>query len=358
MVTGALVVYAVLVLAALAVAAAIALPLRKASPRVFAAIVVVVPVLAFALYRIVGTPAALDGSAAPATAASGEAPSMEEAIAELQAALARDPAQPEGWRLLARAQASLGNREAARDAYMSALEHIPDDPELLLEAAQARAQAAPGNRFDDEALAMLRQALAIEPDNQRAAWFVGVVQRQRGEDAAAVATWEALLPKVDASTATALRTQIDQAREAAGMPPLPADANASPVEAATAEAPVADARVAPGSLRVRVTLADGLAERARLSPDAVVFVIARAAGGPPMPVAVERHAVRDLPLDIVLDDSDSPMPTAKLSSLEEVEVLARISATGSANRSVGDLESAPVRVRLPAITPVALDIAP
>ena len=66
----------------------------------------------------------------------------------------------------------------------------------------------------------------------------------------------------------------------------------------------------------------------------------------------------DLPLDIVLDDGDSPMPTAKLSSLQEVEVLARISATGSANRGPGDLESRPVRVRLPATAPVALDIAP
>lgn len=360
MVSGALVLHAVLVLAALAVAALVALPLRKASPRMFAAIVVVVPVLAFALYRIVGTPAALDPSALPAMADSGEAPTMEEAIAELQAALARDPAQPEGWRLLARAQSSLGNREAARDAYMTALEHIPDDPELLLEAAQARAQATPGNRFDDEALAMLRQALAIEPDNQRAAWFVGVVQRQRGEDAAAVATWEALLPKVDPSTATALRTQIDQAREAAGMPPRPVDAKqaASALESSGTTADGAPISTTPGSLRVRVTLADGLADRARLSPDAVVFVIARAANGPPMPVAVERHAVRDLPLDIVLDDGDSPMPTAKLSALQEVEVLARISATGSANRSEADLESAPVRVRLPATAPIALDIAP
>src|SRR5690606_1264342 len=172
MVSGALLLYVVLVLASLLVAALVALPLRRESPRLFVAVLLgvavlasvlvgalvplplrrgapplfvavmlVVPVMAFALSGIVGTPAALGPGAA--TAVAGDAPTMEEAIAELETALERDPAQPEGWRLLARAHASLGNRERARDAYLAALKQIPDDPELLLEAAQAQAQAAP-----------------------------------------------------------------------------------------------------------------------------------------------------------------------------------------------------------------------
>ena len=75
-------------------------------------------------------------------------------------------------------------------------------------------------------------------------------------------------------------------------------------------------------------------------------VIARAPDGPPMPVAVERHALQDLPLDLVLDDGDSAMPTAKLSALQEVEVFARISASGSANRWAPTL---PTRWAVPAI---------
>ena len=109
-----------------------------------------------------------------------------------------------------------------------------------------------------------------------------------------------------------LRAQIDEARKAAGLKPLPP---AAPVAASS-------------GLRVRVALDPDLAARARLRGDATVFVIARAAGGPPMPVAVERHTLQDLPLDITLDDGDSPMPTQKLSAMREVEVLARISASG------------------------------
>src|SRR5690606_27067878 len=119
--------YGVLVLASLLVAALVAAPLRRGSPRLFGAVVLAVPVMAFALYRIVGTPAALDPDAM--IAAASEPPSMEAAIAELETALERDPAQPEGWRLLARAHAALGNRERARNAYRTALQHIPDDPE-------------------------------------------------------------------------------------------------------------------------------------------------------------------------------------------------------------------------------------
>jgi len=330
-----------LVVAALAVAALVAAPLRRDSPRLFGAVVLALPLLAFALYRIVGTPAALDPSAVAAAAPAQDAPSMEQAIADLEAELKRDPAQPEGWRLLGRAYGALGEHAKARDAFASALQHIPDDPELLLEAAQARAQAEAGNRFDDEALAMLRKALAVDPGNQRAQWFIGVVQRQRGEDAAAVATWEALLPALDRETAAALRSQIGEAREAAGMP------------SATA---AADTTAPATGLRVRVSLDPDFAARVRLSGDAVVFVIARAAGGPPMPVAAERHSLQDLPLDIVLDDGDSPMPTAKLSSLTEVEVLARLSASGSANRGEGDIESPIVRVVLPTSAPVELVI--
>ena len=337
--------YALLGLAALATGALVAAPLRRGSPRLFAAIVLLMPMLAFALYRIVGTPAALDPAAIQA-GPGGQGPTMAEAIAELEAALARDPQQPEGWRLLGRALASQGERIKARDAFMKAVELIPDDPDLLIETAQARAQATPGNQFDDTALAQLRQAQVLDPGNQRAAWFIGVVQRQRGDDAAAAATWEALLPELDAATSAALRTQIDEARAAAGLPPLPPQA--------TSQGGDTDAQ-GPG-VRVRVSLDPEFASRARLDGDATVFVIARAIGGPAMPVAVERHALRDLPLEVMLDDADSLMPTAKLSSLRGVELVARISATGSADRAEGDLESAPLRVTLPAEDTVDLVI--
>ena len=77
-----------------------------------------------------------------------------------------------------------------------------------------------------------------------------------------------------------------------------------------------------------------------------------------MPIAAERHAVSELPFTATLDDADGPMPTARLSSVDEVELVARISRNGDATPQAGDLASTPVRVRLPASAPVDLVIGP
>ena len=59
---------------------------------------------------------------------------------------------------------------------------------------------------------------------------------------------------------------------------------------------------------------------------------------------------------MTLDDADSPMPTLKLSQMPEVELIARLSSSGIANKQEGDIESQPVRLRLPTKEPVKLVI--
>ncbi|MGY1457743.1 MULTISPECIES: tetratricopeptide repeat protein [unclassified Luteimonas] len=341
--------------ASLLAAALVAAPLRRNSPRTWLTALAVVPLLSVGLYQVLGTPAALDPAARTTPDVAGGDPHVDpadfaEAVSQLRAELERNPQQPEGWALLARSLSVQGDHAGARDAYAKALELVPDEPALMVEVAQASAQAHPQNLFDDEALALLERAVVLQPANQRAHWFVGVAQRQRGMDAEAAATWEALLPTIDPSTAASLRKQIADAREAAGLPALaagPAGAGAAAAGATPAIAqPGTDtAAAADNALRVRVSLAPGVAER--LGGKGTVFVMARAPDGPPMPVAAERHEVSTLPLEIVLDDGDSPMPTRLLSQLDVVLVSARISASGTVERSADDVESAAVRVSLP-----------
>jgi cytochrome c-type biogenesis protein CcmH len=260
-------------------------------------------------------------------------------VVELQRALERDPQRADGWALLGRSQQALGNMAEANRAFARAVQLAPNEPELLVEAAQTRAQADPAKQFDDTALQWLRHAQRLAPGSERAGWLIGIAQRQRGQDAEAAATWEALLPRLDPGAATALREQIAIAREKAGLP--------------AAAAPSAAATAAP-ALTVTVALDPAFAARARLRDDASIFVIARIPGGPPMPVAVEKHRLADLPLRVTLDDADSPMPTQPLSALKEVEVFARLSASGQANRQEGDIDSPAVRVPLPHAEPVPL----
>jgi len=288
----------------------------------------------FALYRLVGTPLALD----PVVR---EPPrTLDAAIAQLEAQLEREPQSIEGWRLLGRAYAAAQQPGPARDAFAEAARLAPDEPDLLVEAAETRALAAPEHRFDATGIAMLEHALAVDPRHQRARWFLGIAQRQAGDAAAAARTWEPLLSQVAASTAAPLREQVEAARAEAGLPPLPA-----------ATAPAAD-----GVLQVRVSMEPALAQAIAGNKDAAIFLFARAAGGPPMPVAAERHAPSELPFTATLDDADNLMPTQKLSELAEVEIVARLSRDGTANASPDDPESEPVRVRLPSSAPVEVVI--
>jgi len=320
---------ALLTLATLALVLA---PLWRGQRGLALALATLVAGAAIGLYALLGTPAALD----PALR---EAPqTMDDAIARMQQELQRNPAQPEGWRLLGRALADQGKSDESRDAFARAAALRPDDPEVLAEAAQARALADPQHHFDPQAVAMLEHALQRDPKHQRSRWFLGIAKRQSGDAAGAAAMWEPLLAEVDAITAAALRPQLDAARKDAGLPPLPPSA------------PI------PGALQVAVKLDPGFAARIRLRGDAQVFVIAREPGGAPMPVAVEKHAMSELPFIVTLDDGDSPMPTRKLSQLREVELVARLSASGNAMPQEGDIESAPVRVALPAKGPVELVI--
>ena len=285
------------------------------------------------LYLLVGTPQALDPAArqAPQT--------LEAAIDQLKAALERDPQQADGWALLGQAYLRLDDAANARDALGKAANLAPDNPDYLTEAAQARALADPGRRFDAQALGLLQAALKRNPNHQRARWFLGVAQRQSGKPAEAAATWQPLLAMISADTAGSLRREINLARSEAGLSPLPD-------QPAAASAPL---------LSVSVRLAPALAERIRLHPGATVFVIARQPGSP-MPVAAQKHAASALPFTAHLGDADSPMPTLKLSQVKDVELVARLSVSGEANRQDGDLESKPVRVTLPTDNPVALVI--
>lgn len=328
---------AIAVLLALAVFGAVLRPLWRESRALVAGGFVALGLATFALYRLMGTPAAVDQVTTDAIPAS-----LGEAITQLQAELEHNPNQPQGWMLLGKSLAAEGRLVESSDAFAHAVKLLPDDPNLLVEAAQARLYASSQRKLDAQAIAWVRHALSVQPGHQRATWLLGVAQRQDGQPAQAAKTWEPLLAQVDTSTAATLRQQIDAARADAGLPPLPA-----------AIKPVGEAS-GGNALTVKVALDPDFAARVRLRGETTVFVIARLPGGPPMPVAVEKHSLQELPLTLTLDDGDSPMPTQKLSALKEVELVARLSASGEPMRQDGDLESKPVRVTLPAAAPVEL----
>lgn len=97
-------------------------------------------------------------------------------------------------------------------------------------------------------------------------------------------------------------------------------------------------------IRGRLTIAD--AAKGRLDPDDSIFIFAKSTDGSPLPVAVLRKVVSDLPLEFELTDKLAMSADAKLSNTAAVTITARVSRSGNAMQAEPGLEavSEPINV--------------
>lgn len=326
------------------------------------------PTAALLLYRSIGEPRALDpvwqgalaaasGTDAPTEAAAAP-PDMDRAVAGLAERLKNEPDDLEGWMLLGRAYKTMERFEPAREALANAFRLAPENPDVMIEYAEAQVLASPTRRFEGEPLALLQRAVQAQPQSQRGLWLLGIASYQKNDFATAAATWEQLLAVLpaEAEPRAQLLERIADARQQAGMPPLPEtaaapapapgadDADAAPASAPAAAAPAATPAASAEGPRLTVTVDIAPELKARVGASDVLFVYARAAQGPRMPLAIQRLPAASLPVTVTLDDSTSMMPAMKLSTMPQVVVGARISKSGLATPQAGDFEtlSAPI----------------
>jgi cytochrome c-type biogenesis protein CcmH len=290
---------------------------------------------------------------------------MEEAITGLAAKLKQQPDDAQGWALLGRAYQATNRMDLALDAFKQAHEHAKDDADVTVEYAQALALAAPDHRIQGEPRALLEAALKIDPKNQRGLWLLGISDYQDEKYDSAIATWKTLQPLLapDSDVARSVRNEIAEAeaRRDGREPPEPeVEAAGATVASAppAAASPKASSEAQPETsphLTVSVTLDPKLKDK--LDPGATLFVFARAASGPPMPLAIQRLKASQLPTTVTLDDSMSMMPAMKLSKFPKVVIGARVSKSGNAMPQSGDLQALSAPVENTLTTPVDLKIA-
>ena len=319
------------------------------------AVVLAVALPAFALvwYGSSGGWKARGDAASPSASAGdpGGAPPHEDLAsmtARLEARLREDPDSVEGWFLLARTHHAAQRFDAAVTAYERARKLAPADPDILSDYADSLAMAQ-GRKLAGKPAELLRQALAARPEHPKALLLAGSAAFEAGDFRGAATYWERATRVTEAGTefGDTARGALADARRRLGesadtTTSAPTQANMAPAASAAAVGKP-DSSAGGSTVAGSVKLAPAIAARA--GPDDTVFVIARAVKGPPMPLAVKRFKVRDLPLNFSMSDADAMMPELTISKIGEIVVVARVSKSGEPKAASGDLEgiSAPLK---------------
>lgn len=329
-----------------------------------------VPLCALSIYLVVGSPRALTGT--PAGDAGADHAASEQRLAAMVDGLAQrlrdNPENTEGWVMLGRSYVVLGRYDDAGAAYAKAVARLPRDAQLLADYADVLGMAQ-GGRLQGEPAKIIARALAADRANVKALALAGSLAFERKDYAGAVRYWERVLSgdTSDSEFTRSIRAGVEEARSlGAGVVPksgVAAKAGADKMGADKAGADKAGADIAGGDKQPgggNATAGKALATSGRVSgvvrlspelaakadPADTVFIFARAAQGPRMPLAILRKQVRDLPLEFTLDDSMAMAQEMKLSSFPMVVVGARISKTSDAMPRSGDLQGLSVPVKI------------
>jgi cytochrome c-type biogenesis protein CcmH len=287
------------------------------------AIAILVPGLAATLYLTLS-----EWNWRETDAAMAREQQMDDLLGQLQAKLAENPNDVNGWLLLGRSYGTMGRYALALDAFQNAYDKSGgENVEAMIGLGEALAmtdEASLGGRagrlFDD--------ALAKAPNHPKALWYGSIAALQAGDLRKGRDRLQLLLAQnPPAELRSMLERQIqdlDQQLAEAGQG-APTAATGSEGSAATTQR----------SIRVAVSIAPQLRDQLKSEP-LPLFILARdpAAGGPPL--AVQRHSSADLPLTVELSERDAMIATRTIAGVPRIQVVARLSRSGTPQAQSGD----------------------
>ena len=269
---------------------------KRAAPTLYAAlaIAILVPLAAFGGYKWVGETAELQAqdSTTQAPMPVDHGADMQAAIARLADKLRQNPDDAQGWALLGRTYKATQHYSEAHDAFKHALDAAPGDAGLEREYAAAET-----------------------PD-------VGPVELAEAEPQ------QCDVPELNAQGTTT--STVSACTEASAPPPISA------------------------GITVKVALAARL--KTQVLPGDTLFVFAKAAQGPAMPLAIALLTAAQLPASVTLTDAMSMLPNMTLSKFSQIVLGARISKSDNAIAHSGDFQTLSAAVSSSQTEPIQLTI--
>jgi len=308
-------------------------------------ITILIPVVAVGLYSHLGAgkmgfdPA----SARPGmNNTQGHQGTLEEQVRKLQDHLQKNPDDVEGWVMLARSYYFMKQYQAASDAFARTVSMTGEkDPNLLSDYADALAMSS-GRSMAGKPYDLVKKALSIDGNNQKALWLAASATLENKDYKTSLDYWLKLRSQFEAGSENyvMMTRNIAEVKQIMGKP---VDEEVAIIQQAQANAESASAEqgssvsTGAGNAKITGTVVLDSSLKSKVSAGDTLFVYARAANGPRMPLAIIRTTAADLPLNFTLDDSNAMNPQMSLSRFKDVVVTARISKTGNAMPQDGDL---------------------
>ncbi len=285
-------------------------------------ILLLVPLLSISGYLVLGEPdALLKVQEQPAQQTMNTGTDVNAMISGLIQQLKQQPDNAKGWVKLGRSYKYIKKYQQAVNCFEKAYGLLGDQPEVMLYLADSLAMLN-GGQFSAKASELVFKALEISPNNEVGLWLAGMVKTEQKEISQAMQYWLKLETLLPADSNSYRQLQALMATVRAQNPDLEEKNNKA-----------LDAGLAV-SINVQVSIDDSI--KSKTGPTNTVFIYAKALSGSPMPLAIVRKQVADLPVSVTLDDAMAMMPAMKLSNFKQVKVVARISKTGTAKQQKGD----------------------
>lgn len=282
--------------------------LGRLTPLIATVIVLTVGFSAF-LYNEIGQPGIPSGA--------GSAPDTDEIVASLAERLKDNPEDVNGWVLLGRSYQSMQRYDDAISAFEKALALEQGQNAQTMVSLAITLMERQGGELTDRASSLFEHALALEPNNPNALFYGGSAAARRGDTALAADRWEALVQQdAPPEIREMMQGKINEWR---GLPP-----------------PAAEPQPTATDSIVSLNLSLSEEAAAALPANARVFVIARDPAQPSPPIAVAPLQLAEIPARVDLDDADSMVAGRPLSGFAEIEVVARVSLSGSPAAQSGD----------------------
>jgi cytochrome c-type biogenesis protein CcmH/NrfG len=230
----------------------------------------------------------------------------------LRTRLANEGDDAVAWMLLGRIRMSQGVLEQAVAAFEKALQLTPERVPLLLSYAQALILLG-----DDDSLARAGRAVARvlsrDAENTDALSLMALIAYEKGDLTEAASAWQILLRQLP----------TDDPRYAAVQQRL-AELNID---------------VMPEGRQISVTLYVDPA-LAQANPNASLFLFAKAVEGAALPLAVQRIPLPSGEQQLMLTEQMAMQQGWSLANAEKVQVIARMSLSGTVEQRPGDIQTA------------------